>query len=287
MRDELLAEAGDGHPLALKDPRIGVLMPLWWPLLENVLHPVLVLRDPLEVALSLERRYQTALPVALAMWELNITRTLVRLNGEVVTIVRYREMVEAGARAGHAVRDASRHLRPEVASAVRPDLASSAFDPQLYRNRAEELAGNGWLDEHQRRLSAYLDSLASGTIRLQAPQWVDGAPRESLRLTGYERRRQEERNGMGARLEQAALDMAERDRALREHQDALRERERELDEMTARARDLEARCAEALQQLDGARGQLSEAEHWLTEIQQSLSWRATEPLRSLARAARR
>ena len=219
--DELLAEAGDGRPLALKDPRIGVLMPLWWPLLENVLHPVLVLRDPLEVALSLERRDQTALPVALAMWELNITRTLVRLNGEVVTIVRYREMVEAGAPAGHAVRDASRHLRPEVASAVRPDLASSAFDPELYRNRAEKLAGSRWLDEHQRRLSAYLDSLASGMIRLQAPQWVDGAPRESLRLTGYERRRQEERYGMGARLEQAALDIAERDRALREHQDAL------------------------------------------------------------------
>ena len=97
---------------------------------------------PLEVALSLERRDQTALPVALAMWELNITRTLVRLNGEVVTIVRYREMVEAGARAGHAVRDASRHLRPGVASAVRPDLASP-LRPWAHGNRAPNSAAAG------------------------------------------------------------------------------------------------------------------------------------------------
>ncbi|HTR89360.1 MAG TPA: hypothetical protein VMG62_04525, partial [Solirubrobacteraceae bacterium] len=64
--DELLAQAAvTQRPLALKDPRMGVLMPLWWPLLADLLHPVLVIRDPFEIALSLERRDATAVPVAL------------------------------------------------------------------------------------------------------------------------------------------------------------------------------------------------------------------------------
>ena len=67
----LLAEAG-GRPVALKDSRLAVLLPLCAPVLDSMLHPVLVVRDRLEVAISLARRGGTPIPLALASWEIHL-----------------------------------------------------------------------------------------------------------------------------------------------------------------------------------------------------------------------
>ncbi len=286
LLDQLLAAAGQ-RPLALKDPRIGILMSLWWPLLESVLHPVLVLRHPVEVALSLERRDQTALPVALAMWELNLTRTLARLDGRLVTIVHYRDIIHDPELATHSVADASSHLLPELARVVRPELAASVIRPDLYRNRVEVLAGTRWLSARQSRLWQYLKSLPSGTAPVQPPAWTTRASEETRRLTRYENRRQRMYFEMGARLEQAASDLAERDRVIRERQSTLREHRRQLDETLAHVASVEAARAESERQYVEAKEQLQTAEHWLAVVQSSRSWRATEPVRALGRMTNR
>jgi hypothetical protein len=48
----VIGEAG-GAPVVVKDPRIGVLLPLWDDLLRSTLHPVLVVRDPFRASWAL------------------------------------------------------------------------------------------------------------------------------------------------------------------------------------------------------------------------------------------
>jgi hypothetical protein len=125
----VLLDAAGRSPLVLKDPRIGMLMPLWWPLLAGVLHPVLVVRHPLEVALSLEQRDCTALPVGLAMWELHLVRLLGALDGERVTVIPYQRVLDDVDLAERLVGEASRELAPGLRQAVQPDQARSGLEP--------------------------------------------------------------------------------------------------------------------------------------------------------------
>ena len=236
--DELLRAAGS-RPLVLKDPRIGVLMPLWRPLIEGILHPVLVLRDPVEIARSLERRDQTPRPVALAMWELNLTRTLAHLDDQAVTIVRYREIVQDPQLAPHIVREASAQLLSPMARVVRPELAASALVPDLYRNRAEALAGTRWLTEFQRRLWCHLESLPAASACLRSPTWTTEASRESRRLARSERHRQEPHQEMWAR--HTMSEIAPREAACQARERASCAQRRELEEASSLATGLEAK----------------------------------------------
>lgn len=71
------------RPWVMKDPRLCLTLPCWLPLLE-VPVAVLVSRNPLETALSLNQRDNFPLPLGLAIWEyhavaaLNATRQLPR-----------------------------------------------------------------------------------------------------------------------------------------------------------------------------------------------------------------
>lgn len=289
------------RPLALKDPRVGILMPLWWPLLTGVLHPVLALRDPLEIALSLERRDMTALPVALAMWEVNLTKTLEHLDGELVTIVRYRDVVEDPTAPQRIVEEASTQLSPELAAMVRPERAADALEPSLYRNRAAALDGETWLTSHQDRLWAFLDSLPSGNARISVPSWAKKASSEARRLTHDESRRQKAHLDLGAQLVQAGQQIEARDAAISELnqvragleqtraslEQTLAQRSQQLDEALARIAACETDIAQERVRQQELAARLHDAEHWLSVLQTSISWRMTEPARLLTQGARR
>ncbi len=63
---QLLTAAFDGSgPFVWKDPRVSLLLPFWKPLLEPPLAAVLIWRDPLAVAESLQRRDHIDRPVGL------------------------------------------------------------------------------------------------------------------------------------------------------------------------------------------------------------------------------
>lgn len=78
---DLLIETAEPAPVVLKDPRIGLLLRLWGPVLEGRLHPVLVVRAPTEVAASLATRDGTPPALGLAGWEVHLTRVLDYLGG--------------------------------------------------------------------------------------------------------------------------------------------------------------------------------------------------------------
>jgi hypothetical protein len=91
----LLAELYDGSSYVLKDPRISMLLPLWRQALPEHSVVVAMVRDPMEVALSLHKR--DAIPVlsGLALW-CEYNRSLLRdLNGMPVQVCSYAQLLTA------------------------------------------------------------------------------------------------------------------------------------------------------------------------------------------------
>jgi hypothetical protein len=275
LRGELerLREQADGAPLAVKDPRIGVLMALWGPLVRDCLHPVLVVRDPIEIALSLARRDGTPPPFALAAWELHSSRVLAHLRGTTVTVARYPSILEDPDLPQATLEAAAGHLSSDLREHLRPQSAGEALVGSLRRNRA--LAGHH--EEHltgrQRELWRLLDSLPNGSQLLQAPPELcepSDAARAGVRHETERLRAERER--------------AELTRGLASGSQRVSQVEREL--LSARRQCGELRQQLARERAEFAGESLIRSEHWLEAVQASTSWRLTRPLRALKRALR-
>jgi len=285
LRDALssvLRAAGEA-PLVLKDPRIGMLLALWWPLIEDLLHPVLVVRDPVEVALSLEQRDLTALPVGLAMWEVHLTRVLAGLKDKQVTVIPYRDILEAPDLAPRLVAEASAKLRPECRARVDPTNAYSALEPQHRRNRREQSSPEIRLTDLQSRLWELLASLSPGTTVLRAPAWAIRPSPQARALTAYELRRQRASARLHAEAERATDAIASAGRELAKQNAALDEMGQRIADSSQRVGALERQLRDREQLREAAERRAALSEHWLGQIEGSLSWRATGPLRRLKR----
>jgi hypothetical protein len=85
-------EFTDPH-LVLKDPRICITLPLWRTVFEPAPVAVLVVRDPLEVARSLEHRNDFPLTLSLALWRRYVQQSVVAVQGLPVFVVEYGELL--------------------------------------------------------------------------------------------------------------------------------------------------------------------------------------------------
>lgn len=259
---ESLVESAEGAPVAIKEPRINALLPLWAPVIEGSLHPVLAVRDPVEVALSQQRRDETSTPHVLASWEVQTTQVLEWLNGRVVTVAPYALLTAEPQAAEKIVRDAATHLDPSRAGRVDAARASSAVRPDLRREKSDELVAEDYLTARQASLWAYLRGLPLGDVDLEVP---------------------EEHRHPSAAARAAVESEGERVR-LRTRLDALGREHDELCELHAalneRAAALEGGLAEA-------RHVVELQAHEVAGIRSSASWRVTAPLRRLKAASRR
>ena len=104
--ERIVEEASDA-PVTLKDPRIGVMLPVWGEIIDDHLHPVLVIRDPIEIALSVSRRDGAPASFTLAAWQLHMTAVLRYLQRRVVTIAPYDQLLGSTELAELVVRCAS------------------------------------------------------------------------------------------------------------------------------------------------------------------------------------
>lgn len=150
----------DAHrPWVAKDPRVTVLMPFWRPLLEQPV-ALLVYRDALEVARSLQARDGFPLAAGLALWEAytraalrdsrGLPRVLLdfaRLRSDPVACVRalLAELHAVGVPAG-------------LLSAPEPEVLGAFLDPALRRQQAVREETWAWLNEPQRALWSSLES---------------------------------------------------------------------------------------------------------------------------------
>jgi hypothetical protein len=265
--DSLISSAG-GVPAMLKEPRISGLLPLWWPALEGVLHPVLAIRDPLEVALSHSERDGTSIPHALASWEAQTTAVLRQLDGEEATIAPYAQLTARSETAREVVEAAAAHLDSRRAGLVRPRDAGSALRPDLRRQDAGGLDHADYLTPRQLRLWEYARSLPLGRTRLEPPPELR-APSTAARETT---RRESER----VRLRKAHARLVD-----------------ELEKASARESALERRLEDAGKRLADvtalARREAASADRntrELAQLRESASWKLTAPLRRAKRMLR-
>lgn len=117
------------------------------------LHPVLAVRHPVEIALSLATRDGTPTALALASREVHMTRVFRFLRDRDVTVASYSRLVRSRETANGLVELVARQLADDYARRVNPALAAPAIDPELYRHRAEASSLDDHLTGHQRELT--------------------------------------------------------------------------------------------------------------------------------------
>jgi hypothetical protein len=131
-----------GGSWVIKDPRLCVLFPLWRPVLERPLC-VLIHRDPLAVALSLQERDGLPLLQGIALCDLYNRRALASSQGLPRLVISYRELVRdpvATARrlygslarlAGPRAASLSLPSEPDLRAFVTPSLDRHPENPAL------------------------------------------------------------------------------------------------------------------------------------------------------------
>ena len=92
-----------GRPLVMKDPRLCLTLPFWRSALPSSLGAVFVLRDPMDVARSLEARDRIPVLLGLAMWDRYIRSASAGLAGIPTLVVQYDAMLEDPSKASKAV----------------------------------------------------------------------------------------------------------------------------------------------------------------------------------------
>lgn len=251
---EAILAKGDGAPVSIKEPRINTLLPLWQPLIEGALYPVLAIRDPLAIAMSLETRDEIPLANALAAWEAQTAMALDWAHGRSITIAPYAELLSNTKLATEIVGSATSHLKPEFAVRIDTSEAPGAIQPKLRHEIADDLNHDEHLTGHQAELWKYLEALPTGEVILDVPAQLRRPTAAALAAIRNE----------GDRLEV----LAERHRL-----------DAKLWEESSRTSELAAELEQAKAKLGQLRQQLVDAETLIAAFEASTSWRITAPLR--------
>jgi hypothetical protein len=190
-RDEartLFRESFPSEPWVWKDPRNCLLLEFWRETLELEPVVVLVVRNPIEIGASLERRESVTLPLSLALWERYMRSALAACAGRPVLVTRYEDLVtdpEAWTRTAAGFL-AEYGILPnhgedgQVATFVDPTLRHHA-EP------ARRLSADETISPQQLALAEALDGLGGYQQSLNAPAL--GAETPSTAWLIAERRR--------------------------------------------------------------------------------------------------
>ena len=181
----------DAHrPWLVKEPRLCLLLPLLRDLLERPA-AVVVSRDPVEVAMSLEERNGIPRPVGVALWELYTVHALRASSGMPRCFVRHGDLV---ARPVETIRSLWSDLAALGCDTLREPPAeeiSSFVDPDLYRQRRPDESTDDGLLRSVLALDERMREDPEGTADAEDPAVSAGA----LGLLGlYERQRSLERD---------------------------------------------------------------------------------------------
>jgi hypothetical protein len=270
---ESLIVAAGSAPVVIKEPRINGLLPLWRPVIDGVLHPVLTVRDPLEIALSHAHRDGTSMGHALAAWEGQTMLVLQWLDGRTVTIAPYAQLTSRPELATKLVRAAGDHIDPTRTGRLRPSTASSALRQELRRQAAGDLDPDEYLTRRQAALWEYLRKLSLGDVRVEIPRQL----------------RQPSVAAQAAmRKESEHVELREAHAALtRQHSD-LKERAAMLEQRFADATVFAHQAvAAAAERAEAAAEAEERSARELASLESSASWRITAPLRRFKRLLRR
>ncbi len=271
LRDEferIVSESG-GKPIVIKDPRIGVMLPLWDCVLADRLHAVLVVRNPIEISRSLLQRDHTPLPFGLAMWELHTRLLLDYISERPVTVAPYTSLLEDAPVAERIVAIATSHLDPSRADQVEPRNAAEALEPGLRHNRPGVRDELELLTSRQRELWQLLDALPPGDQRVSVPEHLRGGTDNVDAVVGREIER---------------LVLGEERRRLSDEVQALRVRSADLE---GRLAETEARLAAHVAEYEQLATRFNELHRDHLVLVNSRRWRIMGPPARVVEAVRR
>jgi len=163
-------------PVLWKDPRLCLLLPLWWSVLPPPVVTVFMWRDPLAVAHSLRARQGFTLSLGLALWDRYNRDALAALAGRSTYVVSYEDLVGAPGASVAAVAAWLGSSVPLAGGDGAVEAAVSTVSPDLSRS-----PGGGELPEVIRRRVTHLTELAGAHERfpaarqLHAPPWMADA----------------------------------------------------------------------------------------------------------------
>ncbi len=153
------------EPAVIKDPRLCHTLPYWLPHLN---HPVFVVvhRDPLEVARSLQTRNQMPLFYGLALWEYAIVGVLNAIDPARTIVTHYRDIIERPVSTAGRLYDGLAEAGVSPLHALEAETVTDFIEPALYRSRAEAFSPTELMTGYQARLA---DDLAHERITCTAP----------------------------------------------------------------------------------------------------------------------
>ncbi|OUD13171.1 glycosyltransferase [Thioflexithrix psekupsensis] len=163
---EIILGLDANRPWMIKDPRLCLLMPFWLPLHELPVC-IYVYRDPLEVALSLQKREGFSINYGLALWE---KYTLIALNDSQTIprfLVSYHELMEEPIATVQKMYQALLDLQIQGLRLPNDNEILAFIDPQLHHQKyraAEHYSSH--LSCAQKQL---VDMFEEGTILTQSP----------------------------------------------------------------------------------------------------------------------
>ena len=268
----------------VKEPRLSLLLPV---LHDCITSPVCIhiVRNPLEVARSLQVRNGFGIAAGLALWEAYNLHALRASESLPRVLVSHDSLVLHPA---ETIRELIRRLDEHVASRLAvPDRRrlEQFIDPSLYRSRASEDETTEHLSPSQRALWR---EIRDG--HLPERDTNDPIPRATRQhlfdLESLKFSRRDAKTKLNAELAERDAEIESRDEVIR----SLRDRVDRL------GRDLVGRDAaigtrdEKIRELESKNKRLRvEAERRTATVHRlhnSTSWRVTSPLRSLSRGAR-
>ena len=118
-------------PWVWKDPRTSVLLPFWRSVLGPRLAAVVVVRNPLEVAMSLQRRHGVPVAFGVALWERYNRLIIAHSAGMPVLVTRYADLVADAAAWSEGTRAFLAGLGTHLAPAPDATFATGFVDPEL------------------------------------------------------------------------------------------------------------------------------------------------------------
>jgi hypothetical protein len=162
-------------PWVWKDPRAVLLIPFWRSALGSPAAALIVFRNPLDVASSLQRRHRVPVEFGLALWERYNRLLLAHARGMEALVVSYEDMVSEPATWIAQARAFLIDLRMSSAEPVPDERVSSAVEPRLSHGNCsvDELSS---LSSGAHSLYRELQGLRGRYRRFEPPDLVEELP---------------------------------------------------------------------------------------------------------------
>jgi GT2 family glycosyltransferase len=170
------------HQWVWKDPRTCITLPFWLSALPERPVAILTVRNPLEIAASLETRNDFPTHASLALWERYMHHVLTAIAGLPTATVRFEDLIIAPVQTAERLQAfLSRH--GIVARLPGTDEIVDFIDPQLRHgvSATNPAPAGGKLSGQQAELAALLDSLPGRSPSFVVPE----LPLESPKTDGF------------------------------------------------------------------------------------------------------